>query len=105
MRIETAGLRPMIARAILTTLLTLSAGAAMAGTGEPSPWQMNLQGMVTEVGRDVADFHYWLLWLITAISLFVLVLIVAIVIRFGEKRNPVPSRTTHNSLLEVAWTV
>jgi cytochrome c oxidase subunit 2 len=60
---------------------------------------------VTEIGRDVARFHYWLVWLITAISLFVLALLVVIVVRFGEKKNPVPSRTTHNTLLEVAWTV
>ena len=61
--------------------------------------------MVTETGRGVADFHYWLLWIITAISLFVLVLIVAIVIRFNERKNPIPARTTHNTLLEVAWTI
>jgi cytochrome c oxidase subunit II len=95
----------MIARMAAATFLTVCAGAAMAGTGEPSPWQMDMQGMVTEVGRDVARFHYWLLWLITAISLFVLVLLVAVVIRFNERRNPTPSKTTHNSLLEVAWTV
>ena len=83
----------------------LAAGTAMAGTGEPAPWQMNMRGMVTEIGRDVEAFHYWLLWLITAISLFVLALIVAIVVRFDEKRNPTPSKTTHNSLLEVAWTI
>jgi cytochrome c oxidase subunit II len=105
MRIETVGLRSMIARMAAATFLTVCAGAAMAGTGEPSPWQMDMQGMVTEVGRDVARFHYWLLWLITAISLFVLVLLVAVVIRFNERRNPTPSKTTHNSLLEVAWTV
>jgi cytochrome c oxidase subunit II len=105
MRIDTAGLRSIVARASAAIVFTLSAGAATAGTGQPSPWQMDLQGMVTEVGRDVADFHYWLLWLITAISLFVLALLVAIVVRFNERRNPVPSKTTHNSVLEVAWTV
>ena len=66
MRIET-GIRPMIARMAAAILFALSAGAAMAATGQPSPWQMNMPEMVTEIGRDVADFHYWLLWLITAI--------------------------------------
>jgi cytochrome c oxidase subunit 2 len=61
--------------------------------------------MVTELGRDVSSFHTYLVWLISAICLFVLGLIVAIVIRFNENRNPVPSRTTHNTLLEVAWTI
>jgi len=105
MRIETAGLRSTLARMAAATVFAMGAGAASAGTGEPSPWQMNMQGMVTEIGRDVAVFHDWLLWLITAISLFVLVLLVAVIIRFNERRNPVPSRTTHNSVLEVAWTV
>jgi cytochrome c oxidase subunit 2 len=105
MRIVTAGIRSMIARMAATIVFVLGAGAAMAGTGEPSPWQMNLQGVVTENGHGVVTFHYWLLWIITAISLFVLVLILAIVVRFNERRNPVPSRTTHNTLLEVAWTV
>jgi cytochrome c oxidase subunit II len=106
MRIDTVGIRSMIARAAAAAaLLAMATGTASAGTGAPSPWQMDFQGMVTETGRGVADFHYWLLWIITAISLFVLVLIVAIVIRFNERRNPVPARTTHNTLLEVAWTI
>jgi cytochrome c oxidase subunit 2 len=103
MRIDTAGVRATIARA--AAILVLSTGAAAAAGGAPTPWQVNFPAMVTEVGRDVVDFHYWLLWIITAISLFVLVLIVAIIVRFDEKKNPIPSRTTHNSILEIAWTV
>ena len=106
MRIETVGLRSAIT--LITAAIALGLGinmAAAAGIGQPEPWQMDFQGMVTEIGRDVARFHYWLVWLITAISLFVLALIVVIVVRFGEKKNPIPSRTTHNTLLEVAWTV
>lgn len=64
-----------------------------------------MQGMVTELGQNVSDFHTYLVWLITAICVFVLALIVAIVMRFNERANPVPSRTTHNTLLEVAWTI
>jgi cytochrome c oxidase subunit II len=106
MRIDTVEIRSMFARAVAAAaVLATASGAAVAGTGAPSPWQMDLQGMVTETGRGVADFHYWLLWIITAISLFVLVLIVAIVIRFNERKNPIPARTTHNTLLEVAWTI
>jgi cytochrome c oxidase subunit 2 len=105
MRIETAGRRSVITLIAAAIALGLGTGMALAGTGMPSDWQMDFQGMVTEIGRDVANFHYWLLWLITAICLFVLVLLVAIVVRFNEGRNPVPSRTTHNTLLEVAWTV
>jgi cytochrome c oxidase subunit 2 len=105
MRIETAGLRSVIT--LIAAAIALGSGtiAAMAGTGQPSPWQMDFQGMVTELGREVVSFHNWLLLLITLICLFVLALLVAIIVRFGEDRNPVPSRTTHHTWLEVAWTV
>jgi cytochrome c oxidase subunit 2 len=105
MRIETAGLRSALTLAGAALGLGWGATAAMAGTGHPDPWQMGMQGTATTIGHQVASFHDWLLWLITAISLFVLVLLVAIVVRFNEAKNPVPSRTTHNTLLEVAWTV
>ena len=105
MRIETAGLRSVITLIAAAIALGFGTSMAMAGTGVPSPWQMDFQGMVTEIGRDVANFHYWLVWLITAICLFVLALLVVIVVRFGEARNPIPSKTTHHTLLEVAWTV
>ena len=53
----------------------------------------------------MSNFHTYLVWLITAICLFVLALLLVIVVRFNENKNPVPSRTTHNTLLEVAWTI
>jgi cytochrome c oxidase subunit 2 len=92
---------------LITAAIALGFGTsvAMAGTGEPSPWQTGMQGMVTELGQDVSTFHTYLVWLITIICVFVAALIVTILVRFGERRNPVPSRTTHNTLLEVAWTV
>jgi cytochrome c oxidase subunit II len=86
--------------------LSLVAGAAQAaGIGKPEPWQMDLQIPVTEIARDIYNFHHALNVIIFAITLFVLALIIWIVVRFNEKKNPVPSKTTHNSLLEVAWTV
>jgi cytochrome c oxidase subunit 2 len=106
MRIETAGLRS--AGTLLGAAIALGfgvSGAAAAQAGIAEPWQLDFQEMVTELGRDVTRFHYWLLWLITAISLFVAGLLVWIVVRFGERKNPVPSKTTHNTVLEVAWTV
>ncbi len=50
-------------------------------------------------------FHDFLLWLIVAITIFVLALLVIIVVRFNARANPTPSRTTHNTLLEVVWTL
>jgi cytochrome c oxidase subunit 2 len=76
---------------------------ALAGIGEPSMWQMNMQTPVTEVARDINDLHDILIWVITAISLFVLSLLIYVMVKFNEKANPVPSKLTHNTLLEVAW--
>ncbi len=85
------------------------AGAALAGStvwaAEPEPWKFGLQEAVTPVMEDIAWFHNILFWLITIITLFVLVLLVAVIVKFNAKANPVPSKTTHNTLIEVAWTL
>lgn len=84
----------------------LSTGeSAIAGTGMPTPWQINLQNPVTEVAVYINWFHDWLNVLIFAISIFVLALLIYVAWKFNEKANPVPSKTTHHALLEVAWTV
>jgi cytochrome c oxidase subunit II len=105
MRIETSGLRSATALSLAAVAFVLGISEAFAGTGAPTPWETGMQGMVTDVGRGVSSFHTYLVWLITAICLFVLALIVIIVVRFNENRNPTPSRTTHHTLLEVAWTI
>jgi len=80
-------------------------GGAIAQDGVSHPWQMNFQTPATPVMEKLVAFHDNILILITLISLFVLVLLLYIVWRFNSKSNPVPSKTTHNTLLEVAWTV
>src|ERR1700740_691893 len=55
--------------------------------------------------EEIARFHDGLLVIITVITLFVLALLVTVVVRFNARSNPVPSRTTHNTLIEVAWTL
>ena len=75
--------------------------AGLAGAAEPLPWQMNLQPAVTPVGEEARRFHDILLVIIAAISVFVLGLMIYCFIRFNEKANPVPSRTSHNTLVEV----
>ncbi len=77
----------------------------MAATGQPLPWQMGLQPAATPVMENIIWFHDFLLYLITAITLFVLVLLLIVIFRFNSKANPVPTKTTHNTLLEVAWTL
>jgi cytochrome c oxidase subunit 2 len=83
----------------------LGAGVAHAGLGQPSPWQLGLQQSNSPVMDDIIWFHDFLVYLIVAIALFVLVLLIYVTIRFNSKTNPVPSRTTHNTLIEVLWTV
>ncbi len=100
----------MLVRRILiaaaTAMATLSgAGAAWAGLGQPSEWQMTLQQAATPVMADIVWFHDFLLYIIAAIVVFVLALLVIVMVRFNAKANPTPSRTTHNTLIEVAWTI
>lgn len=82
------------------------AATALAGDGRPRPWQMGLQDPVTPVAENIGWFHNALLLpIITVITLFVLFLLIIVVMKFNEKKNPNPSKTTHHTLLEVAWTV
>jgi cytochrome c oxidase subunit 2 len=80
-------------------------GVAFAGLGQPSAWQMGLQQSASPTMDDIIWFHNFVLWIITAITVFVLALLITVIVRFNARANPTPSRTTHNTLLEVAWTV
>ncbi|MCC2650541.1 MAG: cytochrome c oxidase subunit [Microvirga sp.] len=104
MRIET-GRRSVTALSTAAVALVLGINKAWAAAGQPSPWETGMQEMVTELAQNVSSFHTYLVWLIAAICLFVLALILVVIARFNESKNPVPSKTTHNTLLEVAWTV
>jgi cytochrome c oxidase subunit 2 len=88
-----------------TVFVLASAKLALAGLGQPSPWQLGLQESATPVMDDMIWFHDVLLVIITVITLFVLALLVYVVLRFNARSNPVPSRTTHNTLIEIIWTV
>lgn len=91
--------------AVSAAMIVTAGGAALAGVGQPSPWQMGLQQSVTPVMDNIVWFHDFLLYLITAITLFVLVLLLIVIFRFNARANPIPTKTTHNTLLEVAWTL
>jgi cytochrome c oxidase subunit 2 len=94
-----------IAIAAFAAFLLLPEGAALAGLGQPSPWQLGLQDSATPVMDDVVWLHTYVMWWITGITLFVLGLLVAIMVKFNATANPTPSRITHNTLIEVLWTV
>ena len=89
---------------VCAVLLAL-AGTGYAGLGQPSPWQLGPQLSASPVMDDIIWFHDFLLWLIAAIALFVLILLVYVCVKFNAAANPVPTRTTHNTLIEVLWTV
>jgi cytochrome c oxidase subunit 2 len=82
-----------------------SSGAAFAELGQPSPWEWTLQPSGSPVMDNIHWFHNVLLTIITVITLFVLALLIAVMVKFNARANPVPSRTTHNTLIEVAWTL
>jgi cytochrome c oxidase subunit II len=83
----------------------LSSGAAYAELGQPAPWEYKLQESGSVVMDNIEWFHTLLLILITVITLFVLALLIIVMVKFNAKANPTPSRTTHNTLIEVAWTL
>jgi cytochrome c oxidase subunit II len=95
----------LIAVAAAIGALLGSASVAFAGLGQPSPWQIGMQDSASPIMDDIVSFNSFLLWIIAAIAGFVLILLLIIIVRFNERANPVPSRTTHNTLLEVAWTI
>jgi cytochrome c oxidase subunit 2 len=71
---------------------------------KPVPWQILTQEPVTPVMHRLVDFHNMLLWVIFSVAIFVTILIVFVCLRFNAKTNPTPSKTTHNTLIEVIWT-
>ncbi|MDD9901874.1 MAG: cytochrome c oxidase subunit II [Alphaproteobacteria bacterium] len=83
----------------------LAARFAMAA-GQPAPWAKGLQEGVTPVRHQMDAFHDGILMpIITVIALFVLALLIYVVVRFNAKANPTPSKTSHNTMLEVVWTL
>ncbi|MBW4331070.1 cytochrome c oxidase subunit II [Stakelama sp. CBK3Z-3] len=79
---------------------------ASAGIGHPTDGVFGLQEQVTDTGIEAHNFHNHILMpIITAISVFVLILLLIVVVRFRRSANPEPSRTSHNTFIEVVWTV
>lgn len=97
--------RRIMGFAVAATALA-AAGAALAATaGQPSPWEYTLQPSASPIMDNITWFHNFLLWIITAITVFVLILLITVAVRFNARSNPVPSKTTHNTLIEVVWTI
>ena len=95
-------------RMAATTLLAgavigVLSGAAFAA--QPQPWEITLQPAASPIMEMIHRFNNGLLLVVTAIVLFVLALLLVCIVRFNSRTNPVPSRTSHNTLIEVLWTV
>jgi len=99
-------LKNLLAFALLAIGVLLPGGDLRAelANGEPHPWGINLQRAFSPVMEDVHDFHHLLLIIIVSVTVLVLGVLAYVIVRFNAKRNPVPSRTSHNTLLEVVWT-
>jgi cytochrome c oxidase subunit 2 len=95
-------LAPLIGCVLITSSAATFADGYQARS---SPWQIWFQPPMSPTAQMVYDFNVLLMWIEGAIVLFVLGLMVYIVIKFNRKANPTPSKTTHNALLEVTWTV
>jgi cytochrome c oxidase subunit 2 len=98
------GFRRSATLMIMLWAVLAGARAALAALGQPSPWQFGMQQSATPVMDNIISFHDFLLYIITAIAGFVLALLLIVMVRFNARSHPVPSRTTHNTLLEVGWT-
>jgi cytochrome c oxidase subunit 2 len=85
--------------------LALAAFGGVANATQPQPWEINLQPAGSPIMEMIHKFNNGMLILISLIVLLVLVLLVYCIVRFNSRANPVPSRTTHNTLIEVVWTI
>ena len=100
--------RGLTARACAPAAMACAAALLTAGSAsaaQPLPWQLGLQPPAGSIAEMADDLHNLLLVVITLISLFVLALLVYVGIRFRASANPVPSKTSHNTVIEVLWTV
>ena len=95
----------MLFRLMAFAAILANPAAAFAKAGMAEPWQLGLQDPATPVADFITSFHSVLLWVISIITLFVLGLLITVMVKFNEKANPVPSKTTHHVGLEIAWTL
>lgn len=94
----------------LVSILISAIGMFFAGltaslAAQPTPWQIWHQPAGSEMMARIEWFDAYTFWFIVPITIFVLVLLVIVLTRFSAKNNPTPSRTSHNTFIEVVWTV
>ena len=93
-------------RYTIVTFLTALLAPLAWGQGRPTDGALGFQEPATELARRGFAFHdNFLLWMCILITLFVLALLIWVAIRYNANANPVPSKTTHNTMIEVVWTL
>jgi cytochrome c oxidase subunit 2 len=95
--------KPAWLAGIVSIASAVAAGAAQAA--QPMPWQTDLQPAATGIMSEIRWFEEYTLWFLVPIVLLVLGLLVFVIFRFRQSANPNPSRTSHNTLIEIIWTV
>jgi len=88
-----------------TTAMVSLLSATGANADQPVDWQVRFQPAATGIMQEITWFEIYTLWFIVPITLLVLGLLAYCAIKFRKSANPVPSRTSHNTLIEVVWTV
>ena len=99
-------LRRFYAALIITVLMPLAMpGGHGAFAQAPKPWEVGMQPAANLIKQKINDLHDLVLWIITLTTIFVAALLVIVMVRFNAKANPIPSKTSHHTGLEIAWTV
>ena len=97
--------KPLLTHFFVSLCLAIMSLSGAAQAAQPEPWQLGFQPAATDMMTQITDFNNFLLILMTVISVFVLGLLLYVLFRFNAKSNPEPSKTSHNTLIEVVWTV
>ncbi|PCJ88817.1 MAG: cytochrome c oxidase subunit II [Hyphomicrobiales bacterium] len=102
-RLLSALLRP--AAIVSGVIAFFAASISVALAAKPSEWAITFQESATPIMKSISSFNNFTLWIIVPIVLFVTLLLAIIAVRFNSKANPTPSKTTHNTMIEIVWTV
>lgn len=101
-----SGLGAALATAMTATVVCAQSTLAdLPIVGAPEPGGIGFQTAATELSRDIHWLDGMLLWIITAITIFVTALLIWVMLRYNRRANPNPARFTHNSPLEITWTI
>ncbi len=90
---------------LVTSLIAFLYANLSYAKGQPTEWQLSFQEPASPLMEQLISLHDFVFWIITAITIFVFLLLAYVCVKFSAKNNKTPSTTTHNSTLEIAWTL